>query len=311
MRFSYPLYDPACEARAADWGECDFCLDALWTAAALWKLVDAARGNEIEALLRAAAARGERNTRYVWRFQRGDLAALLPLLRGLENALVPLVDEQWRIRPDAVAQLAEAPAELVTSWQEGSSTVRTLANAVHPAAEARALLERALHHDREIVVNTYGLDMHLAAPIPDPDDPAAPPDPGRYPDGWETLGHAARLCGLVDPGRQMRIEAVLDRARKRLDQIDEHGWRLRHGDVAELVELLEGLEPALSAYLDADWIVPVERVADVERVVPELLSTTHAHNAASASLADAVGQMRYLHFFLSRARDYLREIVIP
>lgn len=311
MRFSYPLYDPAHEARAADWGECDFCLDALWTGAALWKLVAPDRGAQIEALLRTAAARGQQHPRWVWRFQRPDLEALLPLLRGLEGALAPLADERWRVRPDAVARLELAPAELVTSWQEGGATVRTLANAVHPAVAARELLERAFTHDREVVVNSYGLDMDLAAPIPDGDDPSAPPDPGHYPDGWETLGHAARLFGLVDPGRQARIQAVLDRARERPDQFDEHGWRLRHEDVAELIEIVDGLEPALSAYVDPDWMVPAQRVADVDRHVPELVSTRGSNGAATASLADAVGQMRYLCFYLRRARDFLREIVIP
>jgi hypothetical protein len=75
-------------------------------AVTLWRLVDAARADQIEAIKdRVALAAGDGELR----IEAQDLHELVRLLTGVEDAIVAagIVDSQWRVPPDCLEELAK------------------------------------------------------------------------------------------------------------------------------------------------------------------------------------------------------------
>jgi len=119
--------------------------DFLKHAIMLWKLVDEARANEIEAIkdrLLQTAPDEE------LRIDRDDLHALVRLLTGVEDAIVAagIVDQQWRVPAERLEALArQVPAMNLTAERSLDDKTHALGEVMINAFSIRNFLSNAIN----------------------------------------------------------------------------------------------------------------------------------------------------------------------
>jgi hypothetical protein len=110
----------------------------------VWRLVDAKRADEIEALKdRASLAAGDGEIR----LYAEDLRELVGLLTGVDDAIIAagIVDRQWRVPPDRLEELAkQVPAMDLTTERSLKSKSSALGEVMINAVSIRNFLSNAL-----------------------------------------------------------------------------------------------------------------------------------------------------------------------
>lgn len=110
----------------------------------VWRLVDAKRADEIEALKdRASLAAGDGEIR----LYADDLRELVGLLTGVDDAIIAtgIVDRQWRVPPDRLEELArQVPAMDLTTERSLKSKSSALGEVMINAVSIRNFLSNAL-----------------------------------------------------------------------------------------------------------------------------------------------------------------------
>lgn len=113
-------------------------------AVTLWRLVDDARANEIEAIIeRATHAAGDGELR----FHRPELEALVRLLSGIDDALVGagLLDSEWHTPVEQLEELAKrVPAMDLKTERTLQNKRSALAEVIMNAISIRNFLTHAL-----------------------------------------------------------------------------------------------------------------------------------------------------------------------
>jgi hypothetical protein len=121
-------------------------------AVTLWRLVDSARADELQAVIdRAAAAAGDGELR----FYSADLEDLLRLLAGIENAIVErgIVDQHWRVPAERLEELAkQVPAMDLTTDRPIHSKTNALAEVMMNAIFLRNFLSDAVKNGCVVVL---------------------------------------------------------------------------------------------------------------------------------------------------------------
>ena len=118
--------------------------DFLKHAIMLWKLVDEARANEIEAIkdrLLQTAPDEE------LRIDRDDLHTLVRMLTGVEDAIVAagIVDQQWRVPAERLEELAkQVPAMNLTAERSLDDKTHALGEVMINAFSIRNFLSNAI-----------------------------------------------------------------------------------------------------------------------------------------------------------------------
>lgn len=145
--------------------------------------------------------------------------------------------------------------------------------------------------------------MKFSSPIPDPEHPDRPPDDGHNLEFPDDLLAAADLWSLVDPERSRRIRSILDDAR---GDIPSYHWWIETEEMNELASLLDGLVPALSPFIDADWHLRPERAGEVIGRFPDHVTSWEADGKPVHTLGNAIARAvcadRYLRQALSAGR---------
>jgi len=112
-------------------------------AVTLWRLVDNARADQIEAIKdRVVRAAGDNEVR----IETEDLCELVRLLSGIEDAVVAsgVVDSDWLVPPDRLEELAKlVPAMDLTTERSLQSKTSALAEVMVNAISIRNFLEDA------------------------------------------------------------------------------------------------------------------------------------------------------------------------
>ena len=121
-------------------------------AVTLWRLVDGAHADELQAVIdRATAAAGGGELR----FYRADLEDLLRLLASLENAIVEsgIVDQHWRVLAERLEELAkQVPAMDLTTDRPIHSKTNALAEVMMNAIFLRNFLSDAVKNGCVVVL---------------------------------------------------------------------------------------------------------------------------------------------------------------
>ena len=111
----------------------------------LWRLVDNARADAIEAITdRASLAAGDGEIR----FDASDLHELVRLLTGVEDAIVSagIVDRHWRVLPDRLEELARrVPAMDLTTERPLHTKTNALGEVMSNAIFLRNFLSNAVN----------------------------------------------------------------------------------------------------------------------------------------------------------------------
>jgi hypothetical protein len=118
--------------------------DFLKHAIMLWRLVDDARANEIEAIKdRLLSTEPDEELR----IDTGDLHKLVRLLTGVDDALVGagIVDQHWRVPPDQLEELVKrVPAMNLTTERSLNDKTHALGEVMINAVSLRNFLSNAL-----------------------------------------------------------------------------------------------------------------------------------------------------------------------
>jgi hypothetical protein len=114
-------------------------------AVSLWRLVDNAHADEMEAIIdRASRAAGDGELR----FYRQDLEDLVRLLMGIENAIIDarIVDQHWRVPAERLEELAKrVPAMDLTTERPLRSKTNALGEEMMNAIFLRNFLSDAVN----------------------------------------------------------------------------------------------------------------------------------------------------------------------
>jgi hypothetical protein len=110
----------------------------------LWRLVDNARADEIEAIKdRVALAAGDDELR----FEPEDLRKLVHLLSGVDDAIIRagIVDSHWRVPPERLEELSRrVPAMDLTTERTLRNKTNALAEVMINAVSIRDFLSNAV-----------------------------------------------------------------------------------------------------------------------------------------------------------------------
>jgi ATP phosphoribosyltransferase len=121
-------------------------------AVTLWRLIDKARADQIEAVIdRAAVAAGDGE----FRFNAEDLHELVPLLAGVEEAIISagIVDSHWRVSPDRLEELAkQVPAMDLATERPLANKASALGEVMINAGSIRNFLSDAVNAGCVVVV---------------------------------------------------------------------------------------------------------------------------------------------------------------
>lgn len=109
----------------------------------LWRLIDPVRADAIAAIKDRASDASEDHTR----FASDDLAALVRLIDGIEDAIVAagIVDRDWRVLPEQLEGLArQVPGMDLTTERSLESKTHALGEVMINAVSLRNFLAKAL-----------------------------------------------------------------------------------------------------------------------------------------------------------------------
>ncbi|MBK9715187.1 MAG: hypothetical protein IPO81_28450 [Kouleothrix sp.] len=113
----------------------------LYVAVALWDIIGSEKGRKLHHLLKDTIEVPPEDWSYV--MTRAQVAQVLQLLEGLEQALSQIADERWRARPAAVDQVVRLLGDQVISWEENGRLVYSLAEPISSALRVEAFLKEA------------------------------------------------------------------------------------------------------------------------------------------------------------------------
>ena len=118
----------------------------------LWRLVDNARADEIEAVKdRVALAAGDGELR----FEPEDLRELVRLISGIDDAIIAagIVDSQWRVPPERLEELARRVAAMdLTTERSLDDKTHALAEVMINAVSIRNFLLKAVESGCVVVL---------------------------------------------------------------------------------------------------------------------------------------------------------------
>jgi hypothetical protein len=141
-------------------GECDEDLDSfypcemekgqtyLYRAINMWNLVDPQKAEELRRVIKDEVEKRNAQRRTI--VDPNLARRIVEKLSGLEQALLRITDQNYRLRPDTVEQVMAQYPFLVDSWEEDGRTIYTLANNLQDVRNVRTFLERATSLGRDL-----------------------------------------------------------------------------------------------------------------------------------------------------------------
>lgn len=122
---------------------------ALYTAIALWKLLNNKRGEQLYNLLKNEIEVNIIDEVPVMTLE--NVKKVLSLLTGLDKALYAISEKDWFLKPEYVDYVLKHEPDLVTSWKNPDGKwVHTLANSLGKVQGAEFFLKGALRVGREV-----------------------------------------------------------------------------------------------------------------------------------------------------------------
>jgi hypothetical protein len=120
----------------------------LYHAIDLWELVDVEKANTLHRLLKEDVERPDENGQII--VSPSLASRIVDQLTGLEQALLQLTDEHYRLRPDTIEPVLAQASHRVDTWNEAGKPIYTLSNALHDVINARKFLEKAIQLGRSV-----------------------------------------------------------------------------------------------------------------------------------------------------------------
>ncbi|NVB83760.1 MAG: hypothetical protein HOV81_35625 [Kofleriaceae bacterium] len=116
---------------------------------------------------------------------------------------------------------------------------------------------------------------------------------------WDSLAQARDLWSLVDERRAAEIERFIKREGAMLPS----EVKLDRAKLDEIVGLLDGLEPALGNWIDAEGKLPVDQLDELAKRLPSLNLARSRGIDRPYAAEEALSAVLMLTSFLRRARD--------